>query len=379
MMEKTFAEVFPPGEFLKEELESRGWSQIEFAEILGKTPALVNELVMARRAVTPETAKALARAFGTSAQYWLNLESAYQLWKTKDADESISRRANLYRFAPIKEMVKRNWVEGSENIDVLESQVLKFFKINSLDESELELAHAARKSTPYHEVTPSQRAWLSRARSLGKAVITKPLSKRSLDEGFGSLRSMLHSIAEIRKVPRVLADMGVRLVVVEALPQTRIDGACLWLDKASPVVALSLRYDRVDAFWFTLLHELNHVASGDGVRSTVLDIDLVKDSPTGMQQNQPSEHKANVFASEFLIPKSEIEDFIGRTAPLFSRTKIVRFANRIKVHPGIVVGQLQYRGQLPYSQHRRLLEKVRHVIMPSALTDGWGYIAPAVL
>lgn len=90
---------------------------------------------------------------------------------------------------------------------------------------------------------------------------------------------MLHSIAEIRKIPRVLADMGVRLVVVEALPQTRIDGACLWLDKVSPVVALSLRYDRVDAFWFTLLHELNHVASGDGVRSTVLDIDLVKDSP----------------------------------------------------------------------------------------------------
>ena len=63
--ERTPAEVFPPGEFIKEEIEARGWSQVEFAEIIGRPPRLISELIGAKRAVTPETAKGLAAAFGT--------------------------------------------------------------------------------------------------------------------------------------------------------------------------------------------------------------------------------------------------------------------------------------------------------------------------
>ena len=171
MTERTFAEIFPPGEFIDEELESRGWSQIELAEILGRTPAFVNELIKAKRGITPETAKALGNAFGTSPQYWMNLESAYQLWSTKSEDNAIARRARLYRFAPIKEMVKRHWIEPTQNVDILEQQVLKFFGAASLDKAELPLSHAARKSTSYQEVTPSQRAWLCRAKMLGQRFI----------------------------------------------------------------------------------------------------------------------------------------------------------------------------------------------------------------
>ena len=75
------AEVFPPGEFLRDELEMRGWSQTEFAEILGRGPKVVNEIILAKRAITPATALELSAALGTSARFWLNLESAYQLSK----------------------------------------------------------------------------------------------------------------------------------------------------------------------------------------------------------------------------------------------------------------------------------------------------------
>ena len=71
------AEVFPPGEFLKDELEAREWTQQELAEIMGRPPRLINEIVHAKRAVTPETAIGLAMALGTSAEYWMNLESQY--------------------------------------------------------------------------------------------------------------------------------------------------------------------------------------------------------------------------------------------------------------------------------------------------------------
>ena len=73
------AEVFPPGEFVREELEARGWTQEDLAEILGRPLRLVNEVIMAKRGITPETANGLAAAFGTSPQVWMNLESIYRL------------------------------------------------------------------------------------------------------------------------------------------------------------------------------------------------------------------------------------------------------------------------------------------------------------
>jgi HTH-type transcriptional regulator/antitoxin HigA len=72
-------EAFAPGEYIREELEARGWSQIDLADILGRPTQAVNEIVNGKRAITPDTAKSLGQAFGTSAQLWMNLESAYQL------------------------------------------------------------------------------------------------------------------------------------------------------------------------------------------------------------------------------------------------------------------------------------------------------------
>ena len=73
------AATFPPGEFLQEELESRGWSQTELAEIMGRPVRLINEIIAGKRAITPETAVQLGDSLGTGAEVWLNLESQYQL------------------------------------------------------------------------------------------------------------------------------------------------------------------------------------------------------------------------------------------------------------------------------------------------------------
>lgn len=69
-------EAFPPGDFLLEELEVRGWTQTEFAKMIDRPFRLVNEIIAGKRAITPETAHDFAGAFGTSAQLWMNLETA---------------------------------------------------------------------------------------------------------------------------------------------------------------------------------------------------------------------------------------------------------------------------------------------------------------
>lgn len=116
MTERQMAEVFPPGDILQEELEARGWTQTDLAEIVGKSVRLVNEVIAGKRAVTPDTARALADAFGTSAQFWMNLESANQLSKLKTDATPVTRHARLYSLFPVKELMLRFWVALSRKM-----------------------------------------------------------------------------------------------------------------------------------------------------------------------------------------------------------------------------------------------------------------------
>jgi HTH-type transcriptional regulator/antitoxin HigA len=377
MTKKKIAEVFPPGEFIREELEARNWSQIELAEIIGRQPNVISELIMGKRSITPETAKALGEAFGTSPQYWMNLESIYQLWHAKDTDNAIARRSHLYQLAPIKEMVKRHWIEPSENIDVLEKRVMRFFEIRKINEP-IKFDCAARRGT--QEILPSHKAWFFRARQLAYAVHAKTFSEHAFKNGLSQLKNLLASVPEVRHVPKILSEAGIRFLILEHLPQTRIDGVTFWLNNKSPVIVLSLRYDRIDSFWYTLAHELGHVKRRDGLKyNMILDTDLVGDKDCYLEQManiKNAEEEANYFATEFLVTHQALDNFISRVHPLYGKQKILNFANRLKVHPGIVVGQLQFRKEIPWLAYRQLLDKVRYILIQSALTDGWDQTIP---
>ncbi len=372
-MANTLVErIFPPGEILKDELETRGWSQTDLAEILRRPVKLVNEIVAGKRAVTPETAQGLADALGTSATLWLNLETQYQLSKARKSDPTVAKRARLFEVAPVKEMQRRGWVEITEDADRLEAQLCAFFQVDSID-SVRTLPHAAKKSTNYEEeVTPAQRAWVQYVRRLGQSVSAAAFTERSVQQAVDGLKRVMHSREEVRHVPALLAETGIRLVVVEPLAGTRIDGVCLWLDRTRPVIGLSLRFDRIDSFWFALMHECAHVEARDGLESNpIIDIDLVGDGAIKTKDKPESEQRADRLAEDWLIPSEEVNGFIARVAPLFSKERIRGFAARLNVHPGLVVGQLQHHEQIKYSHSREMLEKVREIVVTSALTDGW--------
>lgn len=359
------AEVFPPGEFLAEELSERDWTQTELAEILGRPPRVVNEIIAGKRAITPETAKGLAAAFGTTPQFWMNLETSYQLSKTHIAEQEVARRAKLYGTFQVKELIRRGWIEASENISVLEQRFLDFFGIKSLDETP-SFAHAAR-TTVYEDPSYVKLAWLNRAKQVAKATQAAKYSSVALRDAIPKLRECMGDVEEIRKVSKILADAGVRLIVVEHLPGSKMDGACFWLSNWSPVIALSLRYDRVDNFWFNLFHEIDHILHGEGKDAPIYEV--IDADADGLP---PSEVRANEAAADSCIPRDELEGFIARVNPLFTKQSILGFARRLNVHPGVVVGQLQRRRLIQYSFHREMLEKIKPMITSSTLTDGFG-------
>ena len=369
MTDRAYAEIFPPGDFLREELEARNWTQNDLAEVLGRSPRLVNEIISAKRAITPETASGLAEAFGTSAELWMNLESVWQLSKLSTENDAITRRARLYDKFPVKEMIRRGWIEASPSISILETRFKQFFNLQSLDQ-EPQSAHAFRRRDVEDGPSMLQLAWLFRVRKIAEQAVVAKFSADKLPACLEELKKLLPSAEEIRHVPRILADAGIRFVLVEALPSSGIDGVCCWIDRKHPVIALSLRFDRIDWFWFTLLHELRHVANGDGKDVVVIDTNLVGDNATG-ENISPSEVKADREAQEFLISEVEIKNFIARVSPLYSEARVVGFAGRIGVHAGVVVGRLQKLEEIPYSNLRKHLVKIRNIIVPVALTDGW--------
>jgi len=364
------AETFPPGEFLRDELEARGWTQTELAEIIGRPVRLINEIIAGKKAITPETAIQLGDSLGTGPEVWMNLESQYQLSKVRVTDGLIARRARLYERFPVREMIKRGWIEASKNIEVLEQQFREYFGLAKLDDP-LRFAHAAKKSKATQPPSALQLAWLQRAWPVAREMIVDSYSEAALRKTLPRLSALLSAPEETRHVAPLLAECGVRFVVVEPIAGTKIDGACFWLIDKQPVVALSLRLDRIDNFWFVLRHELEHVLQRHG-RDQAFILDQEIESQAQDQVND-EERIANAAAATFCVDSEELANFVARVSPYFKEERVVLFAQRLQLHPGLVVGQLQRRlGR--YDLFRKHQVKVRSFVTSTARTDGWGVV-----
>ncbi len=366
----ALAEVFPPGEYLRDELEERGWTQEEFAEIIGKSFKQVNELLSGRAALTAPMAQSISAALNTSAELWLGLENAYRLAQAEPVSNDIARRAQLRSEFPVRDLQKRGWIPRTNDIAELERAVFGFYQIHSAGDK-APMAFAAKRTSYGAPLTRSQEAILLRVRALAKHVPVAAYTERKLRDCLNALRYLMHEPEEIRHVPRLLADAGVRFVVCEPFPGSKLDGICSWLDDTSPVIGMTLRLDRIDNFWFVLRHECEHILRGDGRDTGFVIDDEVGAAPA--TELPELERIANAAAEEYLVSPQKLEDFINRVGPLFAKTRVVGLALTLGVHPGVVVGQLQRRLQR-WDLFRPLLVKVRHVLTPVALTDGYGHV-----
>lgn len=364
-----------PGEYVREELEARGWSQRDLAYILGVPEQAINMITSGKRGISPEMAKALGTAFDVSAGYFANLQQAYEMVNARAPDPAVSRRAALQATFPVREMIRRGWLNDSD-IGMLETQIMRFFRKGSLADVPY-LAHAAKKAD-YSETNPLQLAWLFRVRQLAGEMIVQPYSEKKLVSLAKDLPRYMLDPEEVRHVPRLLSECGVRFVVVETLPKANIDGVCFWIDDSSPVVGMTTRHDRIDNFWFVLRHEIEHVLNGDGrgeLNAATVDVDLETASETEL----PAEEvRANRAAQAACVPIDELESFYVRKFPYIAEKDVIAFSRRIQRHPGVVVGQLQ-RKMDRYNWLARHKVKVRQHLAGAALIDGWGDIAPAEL
>lgn len=350
-------------------LAERSWTQSDLASVLGRPLQAINEVIQGKKGITPEMAVALGVAFGNGGDFWMRAETEYRLSLVRQDVSDVSRRVKVYDYAPVKEMMRRQWIKTTNDADEIESELCRFFGVSSLDDQPT-FRVDTRRTDRVGTLNAAQRAWCFRAARLARALQSATYDESRIPELIRKLRQLAGFPEEIHKVGKILSAFGIRLVLVEPLSGTRIDGAAFWLDDQSPVIALTIRYDRIDSFWFTLMHELSHIRNRDS--ALLVDVDLVGEQQAVPFTKEDIEQRADREAAESLIPPDELRSFVVRVRPMYSKARINQFANRIRVHPGIIVGQLQHLGEIGYSANREMLVKVRDSVAGGVVTDGWG-------
>lgn len=349
------------------------------AIVLSIDEATVTRLVSGKLGVSADRAVALEDVFGIPADVFLSLQKSYELAQariTVRPDPGRATRAKIFGGLPVTEMIRRGWVQVDDAKDIphVEIALSKFFGVSSSCDIQA-LPHAAKKSDAVSPPPLVQLAWIHRVRTIAEEMLVPKYTPFALKGVFEKLQALLSAPEETRKVPRILAEAGIRFVIVESLPSAKIDGVCFWLDEHSPVIGMSLRFDRIDNFWFVLRHELEHVKNKDGMEWPILDAEL-EGEKAGVGDDLPKEERlANEAASSFAVSSKSIEAFIARKSPFFAERDLLGFSRTLGIHPGLVAGQIQRRTKR-YDIFRQHLVKVRTCIAPSAIVDGWGDIAP---
>lgn len=345
------ARAVAPGEIIEMELAERGWSQRDLAQIMGRPPQAISEIIRGTKQITPETALELAQAFGTSAEIWTNLEANYRLQlarrRSGDGKADIARRSKLYRMLPVAEMIRRGWLRATSIADDLERDIRHLL---GGDPETMIAAVSLRHSVARGPERGAQLAWVARVRQLAHSQDVPPFSRETLTRAIPTIRRLASTPEQVAEVPPLLQSLGVRFIIVPPLPKTYIDGVLCDADSA-PIIGLTLRYDRIDSFWFTLMHELAHLVLGHHA----LHLDNLDDKE---QRRDAQEMEANQQARSWLIDQNALEAWVTRTRPYFSRQKIEHFAADQQIHPGILLGQLMFDETVDYKHLRSLLSNV---------------------
>jgi HTH-type transcriptional regulator / antitoxin HigA len=372
-------EFLTPAQMIEANLRERGWSQRTLAMVLGLSENTISAMMVGRTKISTELALQLQEAVGLDADKLLKLQASFDLKKAQLAfrpDPALTTRAKVFGDLPVAEMISRGWLKGVDDLwdKRLNEALCSFFGVTLIDDIEV-LPHAAKKTDVMGDATAGQLAWLYRVKQIAKGTLVRPYSPSAVNAAVKELKPLLNSVEGARKVPKILSECGIKFVIVESLSQAKIDGVCLWLDTKSPVIGMSLRFDRIDNFWFVLRHELEHVIQKHGQSAVMLDVSLEGDR-AGTGADIPEEERvANAAAVEFCVPQKQLEHFARVKSPFYSERDIRGFAATYKIHPGLVAGQLQHKLNR-YDLFRNHLVKIKSVVTPNAMVDGWGDVAP---
>lgn len=337
--------VSPPGDTILDIIEERDWTQAELAERLGFSPKHVNQLIKGKVPLTEDAAIRFERVLGSTVGFWLAREAQYRERCARlQAAEKYSQWTDWVDMLPLKEMMATGSI-AKRRIDAkakpaLVEDCLRFFGVASPDEWRShygEMQAAFRRSREEQSDVGAISAWLRMGEQPAEKLDGPKFDRTIFDAALAEMRN-LTVLTPQEFEPRLHAlfrQAGVAFVLVPAIPKAHISGVARWLNPHRPLIQLSLYGKTNDKFWFTLFHEAAHILLHSKEKKAVF-----LDDPNKAHSDNPEEHEANTWAGNFLIPT----EYRTELYSIRSKTDACSFADRIGIHPGIVVGRLQHDG-----------------------------------
>jgi HTH-type transcriptional regulator/antitoxin HigA len=342
-----------PGETIRELLEERTISQVDFAMRLGRSEKFVSQLVNGKAPLSYETAIELERVLGAPAAYWNSAEATYRgLLARQQLDIESEEQTSWAKSFPLKDMASHGWIARESGVAAQHDELLRFFGVSSIGAYEQywgsERRLAARMSTAYTAATPAIAAWLRAGERAAEEIRTERFDETTFRDVLVRLRAATRlSCAQWQREIAVLgASAGVAIVFVPDLPKTRCPAVSWWSNRSRAVVQLGLRYRTDDQVWFSLYHEAGHLLLDERSTSRISDLD----------GDKVAEDRANRFAADSLIPPADYTEFISGGRP--SKAQVRSFAARIGIAPSIVVGRLQKDSVIPHDWMNDLKTKL---------------------
>ncbi len=327
---KTYALEELPRVLVQARIAS-GMSQTDLAERLNMKPQQVQ-----RYEATDYMGASLARLIEVARALGVKASGTFE--GPKQAGGSVFAWGDaediVWGQLPYKEMIKRKWFDVPRGGDPIE-KVKEYF----LHAAGPQFATALHRKKMHSGNVPNEYAllaWQARVLERARAKIEEgTLGAFALDDRWLSDLARLTKRKDGPKRARdLLAKKGIVLVVERPLPGSYLDGAAMLADGETPVVGLTLRYDRLDNFWFVLMHELGHVFRHlfDGLRFDFFDEESASDTDV-------IEVEADKFALDTLIPEDLWDQCLSRFA--LSEEAVRIDAETIGIDPAIIAGRIR--------------------------------------
>jgi HTH-type transcriptional regulator / antitoxin HigA len=339
----TPAVAIPPGETIRENMVYLGMNQEELAARLGITAKHLSNIINGLAPITHDSAIKLESVIGPSAEFWMELESNYQLNKIRlDKQNELAASVSALKMIPYKEMARYAWVELADDKLKMVEVLKNFFGVGHLNLIQNTYHVAYRKHKQINTISDyALLAWLRKVELEGLNIETNKYSKRKLKSAIPLLRSLtLESLADAyQKIQALCAECGVAVVLVEYLSKTYVCGANIWRgDK--PVIAVSDRGKRSDIFWFSFFHEIAHLLNTRNKEAHIC--------------FEGQEEEMDRLAGSILISDKLYEKFL-KEYNYENIKEIVDYAGKIGVAPFILIGRLLHDGYIDYQQRRDLI------------------------
>jgi len=347
-----------PGTLIRDEIDAiPNFTQRTLAKELGVKPSFLNEIIKGKRPVTADLAILLEKSLGISADYWMKFQSQYEIDKARVKQKNIKKLRNIEiwniikEYVPVRYFKKHNYLIDELTEDI--KAIKKIYNVETIDDlvnsfSKDKFAYY-RKSEKLKIDDKNMFAWSSLAQYEAKEQKANIFNFDNIPQLIVRLNNIFfENDNTINQVQNLLNQFGIKMLLIDKLEKTPIDGFSFWSNN-NPVIALTLRHNRIDNFAFTIMHEIGHIylhLRNDRNRKFM---DLTK-----KQNIDQCENEADNYAQESLIPMDVWQNILNNHLPL-NDEKIISLGKTHKINPAILLGRVCY--EMNYYAMKTVIDK----------------------